>query len=85
MGYLGNKTSGCLFIVCAGGLFRQLFAAPWTVACQFPLSMGFPRQEYWSGLPFPAPGDSLDPGILALHTVSLPLSHQGTTRMLYAF
>ena len=31
----------------------QLFATPWTVACQAPLSMGFPRQEYWSGLPFP--------------------------------
>ena len=36
---------------------------PWTVACQTPLSMGFPRQEYWSGLPFPSPGDLPDPGI----------------------
>ena len=36
---------------------------PWTVACQVPLSMGFPRQEYWSGLPFPSPGELLDPGI----------------------
>ena len=35
----------------------------WTVACQVPLSLGFPRQEYWSGLPFPAPEDILDPGI----------------------
>ena len=35
----------------------------WTVARQAPLSMGFPRQEYWSGLPFPFPGDLLDPGI----------------------
>ena len=34
----------------------QLFATPWTVACQTPLSMGFPREEYWSGLPFPPPG-----------------------------
>ena len=33
----------------------QLFATPWTVACQAPLSMGFSRQEYWSGLPFPSP------------------------------
>ena len=41
----------------------QLFAPPWTVACQAPLCMGFPRQEYWSGLPFPTPGDFLDPGI----------------------
>ena len=38
------------------------FAAPWTVAHQAPLSMGFPRQEYWSGLPFPSPGDLPDPG-----------------------
>ena len=36
---------------------------PWTVACQAPLSMGFPRQECWSGLPFPSPGDLPDPGI----------------------
>ena len=35
--------------------------APWTVACQAPLSMGLPRQEHWSGLPFPSPGDPLDP------------------------
>ena len=41
----------------------QLFAAPWTVAHQAPLSMAFSRQEYWSGLPFPPPGDRLDPGI----------------------
>ena len=37
------------------------FATPWTVAHQAPLSMGFPRQEYWSGLPFPSPGDPPDP------------------------
>ena len=41
----------------------QLFATPWTVAHQAPLSMGFSRQEYWSGLPFPSPGDLPDPGI----------------------
>ena len=35
----------------------------WTVAQQAPLSMGFPKQEYWSGLPFPFPGDLPDPGI----------------------
>ena len=35
----------------------------WTVACQAPLSMGFCKQEYWSGLPFPSPGDLPDPGI----------------------
>ena len=37
-----------------------LFATPWSVACQAPLSMGFPRQEYWSGLPFPFPGELPD-------------------------
>ena len=41
-----------------------LFATPWTVATpQAPLSMGFPRQEYWSGLPFPPPGGIPEPGI----------------------
>ena len=38
-------------------------ATPWTVARQAPLSMGFSRQEYWSGLPFPSPGDLPNPGI----------------------
>jgi len=38
-------------------------ATPWTVAPQAPLSMVFPRQEYWSGLPFPPPEDLPDPGI----------------------
>ena len=41
----------------------DFFATPWTVAHQDPLSMGFPRQEYWSGLTFPSPGDLLNPGI----------------------
>ena len=41
----------------------QLFVTPWTVACQVPLSMGFPSQEYWSGLPFPPPRDLPNPGI----------------------
>ena len=38
-------------------------ATPWTVTSQAPLSMGFPRKEYWSGLPFPSPGDLPNPGI----------------------
>ena len=42
------------------------FETPWTVAHQAPLSMGFPRQEYWSGLPFPPPGDLFDPGLKPL-------------------
>ena len=41
----------------------QLFANPWTVAYQAPLSMGFSRPECWSGLPFPSPGDLPNPGI----------------------
>ena len=41
----------------------RLFAAPWTVAYQASPSMGFSRQEYWSGLPFPSPGDLPNPGI----------------------
>ena len=49
----------------------QLCATPWTVACQAPLSMGFPRQEYWSGLPFPSPGDLPDPGIKLMSPASL--------------
>ena len=40
-----------------------LFAIPWTAVYQASLSMGFSRQEYWSGLPFPSPGDLPDPGI----------------------
>ena len=41
----------------------QHFVTLWTVACQAPLSMGFSRQEYWRGLPFPSPEDLPDPGI----------------------
>ena len=48
------------------GLVAQLcltLATPWTVACQAPLSMGFSRQEYWSGVPFPSSGELRNPGI----------------------
>ena len=49
---------------------------PWTIACQAPLSMGFSRKEYWSGLPFPSPGDlpnpEIEPGSPALEADSLP-------------
>ena len=55
-----------------------------TTARQAPLSMGFPRQEYWSGLPFPSPGNLPDPGIQpvspALQADSLPLSHWGSQK-----
>ena len=57
-------------------LFKLVFAIPWTIACQAPLSMEFSRQEYWSGLPFSPPGDLPDPGIkprsLALQLDALP-------------
>ena len=59
----------------------RLFATPWTTG-QPPLSMGFPRKEYWSELPFPSPGKLPDPGIEpafpALQADSLLLSHQGS-------
>ena len=45
-------------------------ATLWTVACQAPLSMGFSRQEYWSGFPFPPPEDLPDPGIESTSAVS---------------
>ena len=50
----------------------QLFATPWTVARQAPLSMGFSRQEHWSGLPFPSPGDQ---GIKWSSHLHLQLAH----------
>ena len=50
--------------------FRPL-ATPWTVAHQVPLSMGFSRQGYWSGLPFPPPGNLPDPGI-KLESLAFP-------------
>ena len=59
----------------------QLFATPWTVAHQAPLFMGFSRQEYWSGVPFPSPGDLPDPRIEprspALQADALPCKPPG--------
>ena len=48
----------------------QLFVTPWTIARQAPLSMGFPRQECWNGLPSPPPGDLFGPGIEPVSPVS---------------
>ena len=63
----------------------RLFVTLWTVAHQAPLSMKFSRKEYWSGLPFPPPGNLPDPGtdpmspaIPALQVDSLPLCHWGS-------
>ena len=54
----------------------RLFVTPWTVTYQAPWSMGFSRQEYWSGLPFPSPGElpnpGIEPGSPALQTDALP-------------
>ena len=65
------------------------FATPWTVAHHTPLSMGFSRQEDWSGLPFPfpsaLPGSGIEPGYLALQVDSLPLSHLGNPQNFITF
>ena len=56
-----NSTGVCIH---AQSLSRvRVFGTPWTVTHQAPLSIGFPRQEYWSGLPFPSQGDFPHPGI----------------------
>ena len=52
----------------------QLFATLWTVDCQAPLSIEFSRQEYWSGLPFPTPGDLPNPGIESTSLMSPALA-----------
>ena len=76
-----------LFIyVCALSCFShvQFFVTPWTVARQVPLSMGFSKQKYWSGLPVPSPGDLPDTGIEPVSPIwqagSLPLSHLGSPK-----
>ena len=60
----------------------QLFVTPWTVAYQAPQSMEFSKQEYWSGLPFPSPGDlpdpEIEPGSPALQADALPSEPQGS-------
>ena len=65
--------------------YVQLFVTPWTITLQAPLSLGFPRQEYWSGLPFPPPGIFQTQGsnlhvLCLLHWQAdlLPLSHPGS-------
>ena len=75
----------------------QLFATPWTVACQALLFMEFSRQGYWSGFPFPSPGDLLNPGIefesLAspelvrgfFTTASSPLGSPGISQEIYLY
>ena len=71
-----------LLLLFSCSIVPNSYATPWTVARQAPLSMGFPGQEYWSGLPFPTPGDLPHPGIKPASPVSpawqadsLPLCH----------
>ena len=73
----------CVFRVGGVGLVTKsclTLATPWTIACQALLSMGFSCQEYWSGLPFPSPGDlpnpGIEPGSPSLQEVLYPLSHE---------
>ena len=72
--------------VCVPSCFSlvRLYAILWTVACQAPPIMGFSNQEYWSGLPYPPPGDLPDPGIKpispALQADSLPSKVPGKPR-----
>ena len=56
--FLNVQQYPCVCVSCV-----RLFVTPWTVSCQASLSMGFSRQEYWGGLPFPSPGDLPNPGI----------------------
>ena len=79
------KAALSFYVACVLG-HVQLFANPWTVARQTSLSMEFPRQEYWSGLPSPSPGDLPDSGMEptspvspALQSDPLPLSHLGNS------
>ena len=64
-----QKVSACMCVLSC----VQLFVTPWTAAHQAPLSMGFSRQEYWSGLPLPSPGELPEPGIERSSLVS-PMS-----------
>jgi len=77
-------SNGKLKSPAGGGLVAKsclTLATPWTLACPAPLSLGFFRQEYWSKLPFPSPGDLPGPGIEpwspVLQADSLPTELQG--------
>ena len=71
-----------LLCLCVCAESCLMFLTLWTIARQAPLSVGFSRKEYWSGLPFPSPGIFLTQGLnwLLLHwqAGSLPLSHLGS-------
>ena len=83
-----NKMSNFFFYIAynikiiSSSVVSDSSVTPRTVAHQAPLSLGFPRQEYWSGLPFPSPGDlpdlGIEPSSPALQADSLSLKHQGS-------
>ena len=79
-GPLGHPVYVSMYVICS--VVSDCIVTPWTVAHQAPLSMEFSRPEYWSGLPFPFPGDLPFPGVEprspALQADSSPLSHQGS-------
>ena len=74
----------CIVVALVAQLSR-LFVTPWTVEHQAPLSMGFSRQKYWSGLPFPSPeglpDPETEPGFPALQADSLPSELQGRSSL----
>ena len=82
----GSRGSGHMYVMLCS---NQLFVTPWTVACQASLSMGFSRQEYWTGLPFPSLGDLSDsrtePASPALQADSLPFEPPGKPRHMYTY
>ena len=71
-----------LLLLFSYSVMSDSFVTSWTVTLQAPLSMGFPRQGFWSGSPFSSPGDLPDPGIKPMSPAwqvdSLPLNHQGS-------
>ena len=80
----------CMYVWCVLSCVQH-FVILWAVACQAFLSMGFSRQEYWIGLPFPSPGEVSDPGIEpaspvlpALAGGFFPLSHLGNLFVLFS-
>ena len=79
-----HKNTDFLLLLFSRSIMSDTFLTPWTVTHQVLLSMGCPRQEYWSGLPVPSPRDLPDPGIklvsLALQVNSLSLSCQGSQK-----
>ena len=87
--YFSTSLPTLLFVVLVGKLCPDLLATHWTVARQAPLSMGFPKQEYWSGLLFPFPGNLSNQRwnlcllcLLRWQVDSLPLRHLGSPALL---